>query len=469
MIRVASLLAIFLSSAVIAGQPNWITIRNENFRVYSSAGERATRDALNQFERVRGFFVQLGGAAPDSPAPITVVIFGSEGEYQPYRIKAFASAYYASVSERDFIVIGTVSPQSSQTATHEYTHLILEHAGFTLPPWLSEGMAELYSTLHSAGDDTEFGDVLPGRLQELNREPWVPLETILAADRKSPYYNESSQAGSLYNESWALVHMLATTEKYRPQFWPMVHAVNNGTPSVQALETAYGEPLAKIEIALRFYVEEDSFNKLVVKIRLEGTENLASRPADMFEVREALALLLTGMPGKDLEARSRLEQLAREDPKRPEPWVDLGYLAWGDGKPGEAAQHFGKAFELGGRSPRLLLAYAELGGQEKPESLMAALTALIDQQPRNVVVRLALADLQLGQGQFSTALATAATITTVRTAEQRDDLLYLRAFAYLRSGEPDKARKLAEELQTVTASQDCRSQAEEILRLAHPQ
>jgi hypothetical protein len=36
----------------------------------------------------------------------------------------------------------------------------------------------------------------------------VPLQAIVSADRNSPYYNEKNRAGSLYNEGWALVHML---------------------------------------------------------------------------------------------------------------------------------------------------------------------------------------------------------------------------------------------------------------------
>jgi Flp pilus assembly protein TadD len=444
-------------------------MQNENFRVYSTASERATRDAVNQLERVRGFFVQFTGATPDKPVPITVVIFGSEKEYQPYRLNPFATAYYSGSSDRDFIVVGKLGEESSRTATHEYTHLEFAHAGYSLPPWLNEGLAELFSTLRAAGNDTEFGDVLLGRLQELNREPWMPMETILAADKDSPYYNETKQAGSLYNQSWALVHMLATTDKYRPKFGEMLRTVNNGTPSVQALETVYGVPFAELETALKTYIRRNTFNKLTVKIRLDRTERLTGQPADMFDVREAQAELLMGLPGRQVEARTRFEELAREDAKRPEPWANLGYLAWRGGKADEAAEHFAKALALGSRSPRLLLNFAQLARQDKPESSAAALTALLDLEPNNVDARLMLANLQMSQGQFSEALATARPIASVRTTDQRDNLLYLRAFAAMRLGDVAKARALAEELKKVSSSQDFRMRADELLRFSNRQ
>ncbi len=469
MLRALSILVFLLSTAAVSGQSAWITMQNQNFRAYSTASERETRDVLNQFERVRGFFIQLTGAAPEKSVPISVVVFGTEKEYEPYRLNAFATAYYAHRSDLDLIVVGKLGEESSRTATHEYTHLELRHAGYSLPPWLEEGVAELFSTLHSVGNETVFGDTLIGRLQALNRDPWVPMETILAADQSSPYYNEAKQAGSLYNQSWAFVHMLATTDKYRSKFWGLLPALSSGTPSVQALETTYGMPFAELESELKTYIRGPYFRKLIVKIRLDATEKLNSQPADMFEVHEALAELLLGLQGRQADARTRFEELAREDPKRPEPWASLGYLAWRNGKPGEAAEDFGKAFDLGSRNPRLLLDYAQLARGDKPEASAAALTALLGQDPGNVDARLTLANLQLSQGQFNEALATAGTITSVKSDDQRDYLVYLRAFAYLRLGDLAKAHALAEELKKMSSSPDVRSRADAILHFSSHQ
>jgi Flp pilus assembly protein TadD len=461
--RVASFLAILLATAAYSAQPTWIVMQNENFRVYSTAGERRTRTALNQLERVRGFFAQLLGASPAKAVPVCVVIFGSGKEYQPYRLNEFATAYYSNSSYRDVIVIGELGEASSLITAHEYTHLVFEHGGYSLPPWLNEGFAEFFSTLRPAGDDTDIGEILPSRLQEMGYEAWVPLEIILAVDQHSPYYNEKQRAGSFYNESWALVHMLATSDTYRPRFGEVVTSINNGTPSAQVLEKAYGMPLAKLEEELRSYIRGDRFRKLRARIRIDGTDNLKSQPADLFEVREAEAELLMGLEGREPEARTRFEALAREDAGRPEPWANLGYLAWREGRQGEAVEDFGKAFELGGRSPRLLLDFGELAQQEKPEASAAALAALLELQPGSLDARLLLASLQVRLGQFSEALATSRPIRAVMTVDQRDHLLYLRAYASMRLGNAVEARTEAQELKRVSSDQDMQRRADEIL------
>ena len=460
------ILPLLLGSAAQAGQPAWKEMQNENFHAYSTASDRDTQGFIDHLERVRNFFIQFTGSAPAKPVPVTTVIFGSPKEYQPYRLNAFATAYYGNHTDRDFIVVGVLGEQSSQTAAHEYTHLVFRHGGYELPPWLNEGLAEVFSTIHSAGKDIEFGDVLPGRLQAMNSEPWVPMGIIIAADHNSPYYNETKQAGSLYNQSWAFVHMLMTTEPYRAKFGAVVQAINNGTPSVEALETAYGMSFAQLEGVLRSYVTGDRFYKMRMPMKLSGAEKLTSQPANLFDVHEVLAELVAGLPGRQAEARTRLEELTHEDDKRPEPWASLGYLSLYDGKHEEANDYFAKAFALGNRSPRLLVDYASMAMRDKPDDAAAALNALLTQEPENLDGRIMLAYLQMNQRKYPEALETVRSIKRVTTVEQRDQLLLLRALAELNQGHYAEARTRAEELKRLSKSSDMLMQAQSILTAA---
>jgi len=457
-------IALLLCARAGAGQPNWILLQDENFRVYSSASERATREMLRQFELIRGFFNQVTAAKPAKAEPVCVMIFGSEKEYQGYRLNSYATAYYAKRSDGDYIVVGRLGEGSIETVSHEYTHLAFAHDGYSLPPWLNEGIAELFSTLHPDGEFTLYGAVLPGRLQEMDSEPWVPLQAILAADQKSAYYNEASKAGSLYDEGWALVHMLATTDEYRARFWDVVKAVNAGVDSVAALEKVYGMPLAKLEDTLQWYVRGNRFNQLKIKIALRNTEQLTIQPADPFEVREVQAALLSDLPGRKEEARARLEELVREDGKRPGPWAKLGYLAWRDGQEDQAVEDFGKAFEAGDRHPRMLLDYAHLSQSSNRDHSIAALQALLEAEPANADARQFLAGLQMSEGQYADALATVRPIVFVKSPEQRDSLLYMRAFAYLQLNDYASACWNADHLARESTADNMRTQADYVLR-----
>lgn len=285
-------------------------MQSPNFEAYSSARERDTRDTLRYFERVRDFFLQMDQREPQKPVPVYVVVFGSAKEYAPYRLNEFATAYYFGGADRDYIVMGRPGEQVAQVAVHEYVHLVARHAGLKLPPWMNEGIAELYSTLRMQADKVLIGDLIPGRIQALRTEKWVPLSVIVSAGPDSPYYNEKNKAGSLYNEGWALVHMLELSRDYLPKFSQLMAALLNGTDSVTALEKTYGKPITAIDKDLQEYLVSNQFFARLFPAKLATSrDNYPAAPASVFDVKLALADL-TSRPGADDEARKTLEELA---------------------------------------------------------------------------------------------------------------------------------------------------------------
>ena len=217
--KLPSFAVLMLSLTVARGaEPKWIRVPSSDFEIYSSAGEGDTRRVLQSFERVRDFFEQATGSKGRRREPVHVIVFGSKKEYELYRPVDFATAFYTQVAGRDYIVLGSANDAVFPIAVHEYVHLIAQNAGMKLPPWLNEGLAEVFSTLQPQGDKVLVGTLIPGRMQALLRENWVPLATIVSANRDSPYYSEKSKAGSLYNEGWALTHMLELSRAYGARF-----------------------------------------------------------------------------------------------------------------------------------------------------------------------------------------------------------------------------------------------------------
>ena len=368
--------------------------------MYSDAGEKSSQDTLRYFEQVRSFFTQAMGGAPANPAlPVRIVAFASKEEFEPYRINEFATAYYKGssngASDRDYIVMSETGAGTFPVIVHEYFHYFANHAHLNLPLWLNEGLAELYSTLKPVGDRIVVGALIPARYQALLREPWVPLATILRVDRNSPYYNEKAKAGSLYNEGWALTHMLALTPEYRPKFPQLLLSIQNGTPSEQALTQVYGKLLAMIEDDLQIYLEGKIFQgeEFAVTLAKPGGD-LPVEPVSAFDVNLMLADLID-RPGKEEEARKRLENLAREQPQRPEPFVALGSLAFRRGEQDEARKDFEKAFALGSRDPGMLWDLGRLAEQNNAPESIAAFNELLRQQPERTDVRIELAAVQL--------------------------------------------------------------------------
>jgi len=462
--RILVLAAVLLcATPILPADSRWIRMAAGDFEVISSAGEGDTRRTLEYFERASNFFTQATGHTPGKTDLTRIILFGSKKEYELYRPFEFAAAYYTQSGGRDYIVLGGAGDEVFPIAAHEYTHLIVRHAGLEFPPWLNEGLAELYSTLTQVGDKVEVGLLVPGRVQALRMEKWVPLAVILAADHNSPYYSEKSKAGSLYNEGWILTHMLQLGPKYLPKFQEFLNAVRKGEASQPALERVYGVSLAVIEKDLQGYIHGNQFKAALFSLKLSSLkERTLAEGVAPFDVKLAL-LDLSHRPGKEAENRTKFEELAREEPARPEPWVGLGYLAVRSNGYGEASKFFEKALELGSKNPQMLWDYGRMASQSNPSKASQALTNLLDQDPARMEVRLALAQVQLNAKQPAQAKATLAPVRSITPADA-PKFFRMRAFANMQSGDQEGARNAAQSWRDNAKNEEERDNADQFIR-----
>ena len=161
-----------------AGAEQWLKLKSSHFELYTTAGEKKGREAILYFEQVQDFFsrARSSNAKLISDASIRIIAFRSEKEFKPYRINESAAAYYLNGYDRDYIVMGSITANNYPGAVHEFTHLLLKHAGIELPIWFNEGLAELYSTLKPVGKKVAIGEVIPGRYYFMQENKWLTLE-----------------------------------------------------------------------------------------------------------------------------------------------------------------------------------------------------------------------------------------------------------------------------------------------------
>jgi len=464
MLRLNLLIILALFCAADAySETKWIQMQSPNFEAYSNAGERDTRDALRYFERVRDFFLQVAQREPPKPVPVYVVVFGSEKEYTPYRFNEAAIAYYFSGADRDYIVLGHTGEEAARVAVHEYVHLVARHLGLKYPTWLNEGVADLYSTLRMQGDKALVGDLLPGRMQTLFSEKWIPLPVLLSATQSSPFYNEKNKASSFYGESWALAHMLQLSPQYFPKYSEFLKILQSGADSATALEKAYGKTIGDIEKDLQSYYRGNQFYGRLFPVKLiTSTEKFPAAPAPEFDVRLALADL-TNRQGKEAETRKMLEELTNADPKRPEPWASLGYLAWRDKQIPDAVEAFGKAYDLGNRNSKFLWDFGRMAERDRRETAVAALTDLLQLEAERLDVRMELAALHLNARRAGTALGILAEVHTV-TAEDAPRFFTLLANAQIQLRDLEGARATVAKLAANVKTSEDRARVEQMQR-----
>ncbi len=462
-IKTSALALLVASTSLLGAEPRWIRMHSPNFEVLSSASEKETRNTLRYFEQVRDFFLKMNGHPPRESTPVFILIFGSEKEYAPYSLNKLALAYFVPRGERDYIVMGRTGELAEHVATHEYTHLVAQHAGLEYPPWLNEGIAELFSTFTILNDTSvTIGDPIPERINALRNVRWVPLATIMGADENSPYYNEEGKAGSLYNEGWAAVHFLNTDKAYRPKFTAFLTAILNGATGPEALQAVYGKSLPAFETELQGYVNQDAFNHLIAKVEIDRTKKqIESMPASSFDVKLALADI-DDRPESRANQRRLLEQLKMEEPKRPEPLAGLGYLDWQEGNADRAIENFSRAYALGDRSYRLLWDFSRLAESSRPQESVRALKDLEALEPDRGEVQTELAWAQYYARQFDDSLATLANIKpTTKLASRYFTIL---AYAQIAKGDRTSASRSAGFASRFAQNADDRNQAERLQR-----
>jgi tetratricopeptide (TPR) repeat protein len=445
------------------GAPRWVRLASPHFEIYSSAGAGTARDTLRQFEQVRSFFIHMAGHAPANPTPVRIVAFGSAKEYDAVRFNEFASAFYQPTADQDFIVMGPDTAGTAATAIHEYVHVVVQHSNLHFPPWLNEGIAELYSTIRQTGDKVLVGTLIPARQIALARTPWVRLADILAADQKSPLYNEKNKAGSLYSEGWALTHMLALREEYSAKFPEFMVAVASGTDSAEAFRTVYDKTVAEVERDLLLYLRGERFQGRLVPMQMEKlSEKLEASPVAPFDLDLTLAEI-QNRRGHEAESRAQFQELIGRDGARPEPHAELAYLEWRSGRSREAMPEFEKAFALGARGSRFLWDYGRLAERE-PARAIPVLQQLLDAEPERLEVRLELAEVQLRARQPVDTLRTLAPVRQVGKADA-PRLFHTVALAAWQAGLKDQARAAAESFRKTAATAVDRAEADRLVAL----
>jgi len=437
----------FLAIAVClpaATHDPWLKITSANFELYTTANERDGRDLIRHFEQVRSFFLQAFGSRLRASRPARIIAFRNEKEYRPYRPNEFATAFFQPGAFHDLIVISSAASERYPVAVHEYTHLMIHQSGMELPPWLNEGLAELYSSLEPHGERILVGRLIPERLLVLRREPWIPLAALLAADHSSLYYNEKSHAGMFYAESWALVHMLNLDPEYRPQLKSLVAALREKeNDPAAAFAKAYGKPLEEVEAALHAYFNGPTVHAQLFDVQVPQTIDAAEiQTAASLPARLALAELLANRRGAGEPARAAYDQLAKDYPDRWEVEEGRARFAWQRRDLDGAAQHFERAIKLGCKNLPSLLLYARvLSYNDHPTEEADVLRKAVNLFPDSDEAHLELGATLVRNGNYDAAAAALLAVRKPATTEEAYRLFYNLAYAQYRLGDAVHARQ----------------------------
>jgi tetratricopeptide (TPR) repeat protein len=304
-------LAVIGSLAVCASAADWGLARSAHFEVFAQVGAESARPLLVWFEQLREYFEQRTGLKLDERPAVRVIAFGSVAEYEPYRLRPTADAYYVGTDSRDYIVMPAAGEFG--VAAHEYWHSIEHARGLRLPPWLNEGLAEYFSTIRFEGQSAPSDGTLENRYRLLRRQPWMALADLVALPDQSPLRDSRNTSGLYYAESWALASMLMNAPEYAPRMPLLMVALDPGTSGDQALSKVYGKTLDEITRDLRLWVENRKIAPVMAPVAVSGANEIEVSTAASFAVRTRLAEVYVALRNLD-RAESLYRELAGEAP-----------------------------------------------------------------------------------------------------------------------------------------------------------
>lgn len=452
-----------------SSEPPWMVARTPGLEVYSQTGAGRVRETLVHFERLQQFFShnELLPAPANVAFPLLRVIrFRSETEYEDFRFRPNADAYYVGSEKQAYIVMPDTGTVQMATTAHEYAHYFLHAAGWKLPAWMDEGLAEFFSTVRITNHRCMLGGTLPARMETLRYHKWLPLAQLLALTGTAPALQTREGAEIFYAESWALVDLLISSPEYAPYFRNLVAILNAGTPGVQALTTLYEKSLDGIAADLRTRVQRRAITALSYPSISQAMPTADVSELSDAESRTLLADVLTA-GGQLQRAESLYAAVEQESPNDPKALAALGTIALREHQRTRAVEYWRQAIDDGISDADLCYRYALLADEAglPSEDIRRALERALRLSPGFDDARYKLALLESNAGDFAAAVTQLRAIRAIPPARAVSYWSTL-SYASMELGDRVTAKNAAQEALKCAHSASDRVRANELAYMA---
>ena len=465
----------------------WITLQVEEFILISNVSRAETSAIAHDLLRMRHAIGEVTKLNVRSTTATRIFIFGSEHGFAPYR-KAITGrddmtirgAFTTSDGGNFIVMVREKSEDVDRTVYHELTHYFVRNTLPTLPLWLSEGIADYYSTFRTSGETVHIGIPIRQHVRFIRQKPHlIPLTELFATTVDSPLYNEASRTNAFYAQSWALFHYLMADEDRRVQLSEFLRNLGEGQQVDTAFAAAFGKTYAELEIELRGYVRRRAF--VYTRYPL-GTTNLPEIPEPQPMQPDALLfelghLLVHSTRDSESVARPFLDEALAANPSLAGAHADIGRLHHIAGRREEADAAFERAIALGSTDPlvHLLIGISALdvlkGARTvgpPDEAILKARTAF--ERSAELDPQSSLAWMGIGATFVSTDEDPAAGIRALERslalAPDGVDAAFYLVQLYAREGRRADARKLVDTVLSRGAQQEQLDFAREVLRFA---
>lgn len=379
--------------------------------MYSHSDVERTSALLHRFEDLNDFFernrIVTAWYGAKQQGPLRVIAFSGKQEYEQFKIRATADAYYVSNMGKSYIVVPTPHERSFGLAAHEYAHFVLHSAGVHLPVWMGEGIAEVFSTLTLSPGGWRLGGSIAAHADTLHRRTWLPLSELAAETETSTRLRETRERASLfYAESWALMYTLIADPHYASHFGDLMRALqSDAVPFDSAFASVYHQSAEVFFASAREWLSKGAAQKEALVGRRTPASSVAAAVVSPDDISFVLADLLFADGQLDRAEQSYLALLNRS-PQNADTLAALGGIALQRHHRTEALVYWKRALDAHIADAGLCYRYATVLDQDgsSPSEMKRALETTIQLDPKHDEARWRLALLLNNEAEFEQAL-----------------------------------------------------------------
>ncbi|MBO0862328.1 MAG: tetratricopeptide repeat protein [Chloracidobacterium sp.] len=488
-----SILQSDLSGSSASSEPvakdTWLRIRSKHFTLLGNAGEKDIRKVGARLEQFRDVFSRIfTNSKANSAIPITVFVFKSDSSFTPYKPlyhgkPAAISGYFQPSEDMNYILLTSELRETNPYAVifHEYTHALTSDNSLPLPLWLSEGIAEYYSSfeVESGEKKVVLGKAIANHILYLREQKFLPLQRLFAIDHSSPEYNERDRKGVFYAQSWALVHylLLGNESKRQTQFIRFVNALAAGAPIDDSFKQIFQTDYATLEKELKNYIGRNFYPVLDVPFneKLSFDADMQTTPMSEAETQYYLGDVLCRTQRLE-EGEEYLKRAVALDPKLAPALASLGINRMRQKKYPEAREYLEQAVAANSQNHLAHYYYAytlyrEMFNEgtlvahppeDKVKLMRAALDSAIQLAPNFPETYNLLGFIYLATGENLGAGVNALKVA-MSLAPGREDYAMTLAQLYMRQEKLAEARLVATPLARDASRPEIRARAESML------
>ena len=282
---------------------------------------------------------------------------------------------------------------------------MLNHSSARLPQWLEEGIAEFYSTLEFRSGNLIVGRPVASHLAALRALPWLDAAALSAVRRGSPALDEATRAGIFYAQSWALVHMLNFSERYRNGLPRFAALLADGEPLPEAFQKGFGRSLEDALEDLRAYVKLGRWATADFPFDAADASPLVAAPLTGEDLDSALLALELELGLWDVSEQT-LHRLARNRRGGADVETARAKLAMTRGDFTAARRHFEAAIASGGLQASAYFEYAMLlrDTGEDPARSLQLLERAVELNPNHAEAHFLLGQYASSRGRLEEAV-----------------------------------------------------------------